>query len=310
MGAGGHAAGITVIIDITVIIAVEEAEEVEEADEAEEIIAAQMHQLGQMRRFCAAAQCRHRALSEYFGQAYPKANCEACDVCLNETEGVEDATITVQKILSCVARVSRPDLNFGAGHVANVLAGANTDQVRRWGHDRLSTYGLLKETPRKALTNWVYQLVDQGLLERSTGDHPVLHLNEASWQVLRGERRVGLMRPKTEPVAKTRAAVESWDGVDRGLFEHLRGVRRELAQQRGVPAYVIFSDAALRDMARQRPVSGPAFRQVHGVGDAKLKQFGSRFIAEVEAYCREHGLPTDFAGDPDRLARALEKSGL
>ena len=246
-----------------------------------EVLAAQMALLDQMRRLCTVVQCRHRALSEHFGQSYRRANCEACDVCLNETEGVEDATITAQKILSCVARVEQ---RFGVGHVVSVLAGAETDMIRQCGHDQLSTYGLLEDTPRKALTNWVYQLIDNGLLERTAGDRPVLRLNDASWEVMRGERSVMLVRPKTKPVAKTRADLESWEGVDRGLFEHLRGVRAELARQRGVPAYVVFGDAALRDMARKQPTTPDQFLEVHGVGEAKRKQFGKRFIAEIAAY--------------------------
>ena len=258
----------------------------EEASAPEEFLAAQKHLLDQMRLFCTVPQCRHRALSEYFGQTYPKDNCEGCDVCLNETEGIEDATVTAQKILSCVARLQR---GFGVGHVVDVLAGAETERMRQWGHDQLSTYGLLEETPRKTLTNWVYQLVDLGLLARTADERPVLQLNEASWEVMRGERSVRLMRTRAETVAKTRAVVESWEGVDRDLFEHLRDVRRELAQQRGVPAYVIFNDAALRDMARKRPTTPDEFLAVHGVGNAKLEQFGARFIAEVRSFSRGSG---------------------
>ena len=253
----------------------------EEANAPEEFLAAQKHLLNQMRLFCTVPQCRHRALSEYFGQTYPKDNCEGCDVCLNETEGIEDATVTAQKILSCVARLQR---GFGVGHVVDVLAGAETERIRQWGHDQLSTYGLLKDTPRKTVTNWVYQLVDLGLLARTNDDRPVLQLNDASWEVMRGERSVRLMRTRAETVAKTRAVVESWEGVDRDLFEHLRGVRRELAQQRGVPPYLVFNDAALRDMARRRPTTPDEFLAVHGVGNAKLKQFGARFIAAVRSY--------------------------
>jgi ATP-dependent DNA helicase RecQ len=262
----------------------------EDASDPEQVIEAKMRLLRKMRGFCGPGHCRHRTLSEYFGQSYPKANCEACDVCLNETEGVEDATDAARKILSCVARVRQ---NFGVMHVVDVLTGAKNERVQERGHHQLSTYGLLKGTPRKALANWIFQLVDQGLLDRTEGDYPLLQLNDASWEVMRGGRGVKLMRPKTEPVKKTRAQVESWEGVDHGLFEHLREIRREIARQREVPTFVIFSDATLRDMARRRPGSAPAFRCVHGVGDAKLAQFGSRFVAEITAYCRDHKLSVE-----------------
>ncbi|UCC32098.1 MAG: RecQ family ATP-dependent DNA helicase, partial [Phycisphaerales bacterium] len=267
----------------------------EEASDPAQIIEAKMDLLWQMKRFCSTVHCRHRALSEYFGQTYPEAGCKACDVCLNETEGIEDATVAARKILSCVARVGE---SFGVMHVADVLAGADTERIQRCGHDQLSTYGLLKGTPRKTLTNWIFQLVDQGLLERTADDRPVLRLNEASWDVMGGGRSVKLMMPRAKPVTKTRSEVESWEGVDRGLFEHLRQVRRGIARQRGVPAFVIFGDATLRDMARRRPGSVPAFRSLYGVGDAKLTQFGSRFIGEITAYCRDHKLPIDSDGVP------------
>src|SRR6185503_19888925 len=125
----------------------------------------------------------HRKLSEYFGQEYTKPNCEACDVCLNEVEGLEDATVTAQNILSCVARAGE---RFGGEHIVDILVGANTERIRRWGHEQLSTYSLMKGTDRKTLTNILYQLIDEGLLERTTDERPVLRLNSASREVLRG----------------------------------------------------------------------------------------------------------------------------
>src|SRR5262249_46654738 len=102
--------------------------------------------LNQMRRFCTTVQCRHRGLSEYFGQSFLTEDCRACDVCLNELEGVADATVTAQKILSCVARTGQ---RFGAQHIVDVLVGANTERVRRWHHDEVTTYGLMKDADRK-----------------------------------------------------------------------------------------------------------------------------------------------------------------
>jgi len=261
------------------------------AKDPDRVIAAQTALLEGMRRFCTVPHCRHRMLSEYFGQSYPKDNCEACDVCLDETEGAEDATEIAQQILSSVARVERSSgFGFGVVHTVDVLLGANTDAIRRRGHDQVSTYGILKGTPKKTLLNWVYQLLDQGLLARTIGDHPVLLLNEASWEVMRGNRTVRLIRAVTKQVKKTRAATESWEGVDRGLFEHLRSVRHELAEADHVPAFVIFSDRTLRDMARRRPTNSSTFKQMHGIGDAKLKRFGRRFTKEVGSYCKTHQL--------------------
>ena len=260
-----------------------------DAEAAPEIIAASRQLLDHVRRLCSGVHCRHRKLSEYFGQEYLKPNCEACDVCLNEVEGLADATVTAQKILSCVARAGE---HFGAEHIIDVLLGANTDRIRRWHHEELSTYGLMKGTARPALTNMLYQLIDNGLLERTTDERPVLRLNDASREVLRGNRSVQLLQPKAK-VKKTRFDEKSWESVDAGLFETLRNLRRQLADERRVPAYVLFSDATLRDMARVRPGSPNALLGIRGVGERKLADLGERFLEIIETYCRENRLPRD-----------------
>jgi ATP-dependent DNA helicase RecQ len=140
------------------------------------------------------------------------------------------------------------------------------------------------------------------LLERTTEERPVLRLNEASWTVLRGQRSVRLLQPKTVEVAKTRFDEESWEGVDRGLFESLRALRREVADERAVPAYVLFSDATLRDMARARPGTAGALLNVRGVGERKLADLGQRFLEHIATYCRTKELSLDAAvgGRPRR----------
>jgi ATP-dependent DNA helicase RecQ len=260
-----------------------------EAEAAPEIIAASRELLDHMRRLCSGAHCRHRMLSEYFGQTYSRLNCEACDVCLKEVEGLADATLTAQKILSCVFRSGE---RFGAEHVIDVLLGANTERVRRWRHAELSTYGLMKGTDRRALMNMLYQLIDDGLLDRTSDERPVLRLNQASREVLRGKRVVQLLQPKTK-IKKTRFEQKSWESVDPGLFETLRTLRRQLAAERGVPAYVLFNDATLRDMARIRPGSADALLNVRGVGERKLADLGQPFLQAISDYCRENRLPLD-----------------
>jgi ATP-dependent DNA helicase RecQ len=250
--------------------------------ELERALSASRELLRHMQRLASGAQCRHKALSEYFGQAYAADTCGACDVCLGEVEGIDDGTVIAQKILSCVARTGQ---SFGVMHLVDVLAGGNTERVRQYGHDQLSTYGLLKAHSRQAITAFIYQLVDQRLAERTGGDRPVLKLNDASWAVMRGQRPVRLVQPKQGPVAKTRFDAESWEGVDRGLFDHLRQLRRALADARGVPPYVIFNDATLRDLARLRPDSRAAFAAVRGVGEKKLDDLGPIFLEQIRQYC-------------------------
>jgi ATP-dependent DNA helicase RecQ len=260
-----------------------------ESDSAPEITAASRELLEHTRRLCTGIYCRHKKLSEYFGQEYSKGNCQACDVCLNEVEGSADATVIAQKILSCVARAGE---TFGIEHIVDILMGANTERIRRWRHEQLSTYSLMKGTDRKSLTNMLYQLVDDGLLERIGEERPVLRLNDASREVLRGKRTVQLLQPKTK-VKKTRFDQKSWEGVDPGLFETLRNLRRQLASERGVPAYLLFNDATLRDMARVRPGSADALLNIRGVGERKLADLGERFLQAISNYCLENRLPLD-----------------
>jgi len=274
---------------------------VAEAGAPDEVLLAAEELLEHMRRYCAATRCRHRALSEYFGQAYEAPSCGACDVCLDEVEGLADGTVTAQKILSCVARAEQ---RFGAMHIVDVLLGADTEPVRRWRHDRLSTYGLMKDTSRKQLINLVYQLIDEGVLDRTSGERPILRLNDASWAVLRGQRAVRL-RQATTAVKAARSDTDSWAGVDRGLFDSLRALRREIAADRGVPPYVIFSDATLRDLTRVRPGSMPALLNVHGIGERKLADLGARLLVHIREYCEAHGLAMDAAiGRRPRRKRA------
>ncbi len=265
------------------------------SEQGEQIAAAMKQLLKQMRQFCVRARCRHRMLSEYFDQTYAPSNCGACDVCLEEMENIPEATVLAQKILSCVARVQE---RFGTGHVIDVLRGADTERIRQCGHAKLSTYGLLKETDAKTLANLVYQLIDQNLLERSDGEYPVLKLNAASWEVLHGTRPVRLIQPRLSGVKRTKTEETEWEGVDRGLFEGLRNLRREIAIERHVPAYVVFGDATLRELARVRPDSLKTFVRIRGIGQRKVDEFGRRFVEFIVAYCRENKLPTNVAVTP------------
>ncbi len=262
----------------------------ERANMPEDSLKAQFELLEHMSGLCSTLECRHHALSRYFGQEYEQDNCGACDVCLGEVEGMKDATTVAQKVLSCVYRLGQ---SFGVGYVGEVLRGANTEKVRQRGHETLSTYGLLKDQNEKSIANIIYQLVDQGLLQRTPGDKPVLQLTDGALAVLRGEREVKLVEPGSAPVHTTKAAEHAWEGVDKGLFEHLRELRREIALQRSVPAYVIFSDAVLRELARVRPTLLEKMSHVQGVGAKKLEDLGPQFVEAIDEYCQEHELSTD-----------------
>ena len=246
-----------------------------EPDEQEGLIAAQVEHLHAMRRYAQAARCRHAALSEYFGQAYPAGSCGACDVCLAETQSLPDGTVVAQKIISCVARVGE---RFGVRHVCEVLRGAKTEGVSRHGHERLSTFGLLAALDQRAAENLVHQLLDQELLSRTPGDRPVVTLNDRSWEVLRGTRQVVLLEPHAGRARTTKADADDWQGVDRQIFERLRAWRRRVAEARGKPAWTIFDDKALRAIAREKPASPAALLRCRGIGEKRLADFGPAIL--------------------------------
>jgi ATP-dependent DNA helicase RecQ len=257
-----------------------------------EYIQSALRHLNDMDRYCSGANCRHRSLVEYFGQPFAAEACNACDICLGETEEVADALIVAQKILSCVVRVRE---SWGVSHVVGVLRGEDTEKIRERQHDQLSTYGLLKGHTRHDVREWIYQLVAQGFLAQSTGEYPILRLGEKAREVLRGFAEVKLRQPavrKKDPGAPgaSRRGASAPRGeeigtaeYDRELFQTLRAWRREEAQERGVPPYVIFSDKTLRELARVRPTTLYELRGIYGIGDAKLEAFGSALIEVLTA---------------------------
>jgi ATP-dependent DNA helicase RecQ len=265
-----------------------------------------------MHRFAAGAVCRHRALSEYFGQEYEGPGgsvpgCGACDVCLGDLQTVPDSTVIAQKILSCVARCGQ---GFGAAHIADVLRGSETERVIGRRHHLLTTFGLMRGVSKALVLGYVNQLVDQGLLARSGGEYPVLVLTEAGVEVMRGRREAMLLEPKRELAAAGRVRGER-RGEERpltpeeaALFDALRGLRMRVAQERNLPPYVVFTDATLRDMARARPVAERAMAGIRGVGERKLADLGPRFAGFIAEYCAAHGLEGAKEARPGRLARS------
>ncbi len=246
--------------------------------------------LSEMERYCRGLRCRHRKLSEYFGQAFEKVDCGACDVCLGEVEGVEDGSVVAQKLLSNIYRSGQ---RFGMAALAEILTGADTDRTRRWRHERLSTFGLLKDTPQRQIVNWYWQLLDQDLVARTDDEYPILQLNQASMEVLKSERPVQLIAPAKKAPKRTKIETEAWEGVDGDLFETLRALRRDLAEARGVPAYVIFNDRTIRALAKVRPSTEEGLLVIPGIGAAKRRRYGDQLLSAIREYCEENGLAVD-----------------
>ena len=245
--------------------------------------------LARMYAYCTDAVCRRRAILEYFGQAYKQDNCGTCDICLGDVDLVSDALVTAQKILSCILRLGQ---RFGGGYTALVLTGSRDQRILDNKHDGLSTYGLLKDHDKRTVHDWIEQLTGQGFLEK-TGEYNVLSVTPEGMRVLKGETTPRLLKPAEKRERKAKVVTEAWEGVDRGLFEALRTLRASLARDRAVPAFVIFGDAALRDMARKRPSTVQRFLDVRGVGQTKCQQYGRIMVERIRAYCLEHGVEMD-----------------
>ncbi len=269
--------------------------------------------LAEMISFAESGDCRRRALLGYFGEPGPEGPCGGCDNCLSPRE-TYDGTIEVQKLLSCVLRIQqRSQRSVGLSHVVDVLCGASSAKVLRLGHDEISTYGIGKEHSRAEWAAVGRELIRLGLLRLSEEKYPVLDVTPAGRELLARRARVTLTRPPTpsprpapvlsipsgasvSPASPEARRVDVFnDGsnaeppVDEALYEALRKLRKALADDRDVPAYIIFSDASLCDMAAHYPMDVGAFRRVHGVGEKKLADLGPTFMAAIREHVAAHG---------------------
>jgi ATP-dependent DNA helicase RecQ len=255
-------------------------------------------QLDQMTEYAEDEGCRRGHLLGYFGEAWPHENCGACDACLSPRE-TYDATLDCRKFLSCVFRIRQHGgFTTGLQHVADVLCGANTEKIRRWKHETLSTYGIGRDTPRAEWVALGRQLLRLDLIRQSQDGFSTVALTDAGRAALKDGRPFLLARP---PAAARDGAVAMAGEIpcDEGLFDALRVLRKELADARDVPSYVVFSDVALRHMARRYPTDAAALVEVPGVGERKLADFGAPLLAAIAAWLERHPR-RDFA--PLRLA--------
>ena len=245
--------------------------------------------LREMERYCSQVTCRHAALVQYFGQTFERENCGACDACLNQLDLVPEALVVRQKILSCVIRVGE---RYGADYVALVLTGSKDARILESGHDQLSTYGLLQQHRKSVVRDWIEQLCGQEFLIRD-GEYRVLKLTPSGRELLKGRSTPKLLTAREKSTeASRRTAGTQLDGDDRELFERLRSVRRSLAEERGVPPFIVFGDVTLKELAQVRPTSPQEFRGIHGVGDRKAAEYGPAFLQAISAYQQEQTMNT------------------
>jgi ATP-dependent DNA helicase RecQ len=263
-------------------------------------------QLQQMVHYAETRECRRATLLQYFGETYQarpdgvvgrpptqgygatrtpplQTSCESCDNCLQPRETF-DGTVHAQKFLSCVYRIhARQGFGFGLGHVVDVLRGADTEPIRQRGHNNLSTYGIGGDLKRGEWQAIGRELLRLGLIECAPGKFATLSLTPTGLEALRKRTPIVLTK-QIEMVEKRvrvkRGAIE----CDEVLFERLRRLRRKLADERGVPAYIIFSDVSLREMARTYPTNSTEFRRIPGVGEQKKKSFGEPFLSDIQSH--------------------------
>ena len=287
---------------------------IEEKSESEQRIAHE--QLRTMIAYAETRHCRRATLLQYFGESWPPSveagvlpalasgyaadtaattaptmerreiSCNGCDNCLEPRETF-DGTIAAQKFLSCVHRVqAKQGFGFGLNHIVEVLIGGTNDAIKKRGHDQLSTFGIGADLKREQWQKIGRELLRLGLVEAAPGKFATLNVTEAGMMALRRRTPITLTKPIEAPAKKVRIPRAGEIECDEELFERLRGLRRKIADERDVPAYIIFSDATLREMARACPQTKSEFAQIAGVGQQKLKEFAEPFLAEIGEHLR------------------------
>ena len=236
--------------------------------------------LARMVEYGDAASCRRAFLLGYFGEEWPDDDCGACDVCLAASEEPDPSTTyegaeIAQKVLSAIIRTGE---RFGANHVVRVLRGSRAQQVLRMGHDSLSVHGVARDFSDDDLKDVIDQLVDKGLAARRTdGDYPTLYVTDQGRAFLKGSDTLTLVRTSPAPASDAGA-------LDPDLFEKLRALRKKIADDMNVPAFVVFGDAPLRQMATHMPLDRDSLLRIKGVGQTKLDQYGDDFIAAIRQH--------------------------
>ncbi|MSP78015.1 MAG: DNA helicase RecQ [Dehalococcoidia bacterium] len=241
-------------------------------------------QLHQIVQYAESAECRRASMLNYFGETYVDNTCNGCDNCLTP-RATFDGTIEVQKFLSCIYRIrEKSTVSVGLAHVVEVLTGADTEKIRSWDHKSLSTYAIGKERTRGEWSAIGRELIRLGYVRLTDGQYSVVEITDKGQMLLRQRMPVTL----TVPVAATPKAERDVPACNDELLEALRHLRKRLADERGVPAYVVFSDAALRQMAQEYPANEQEFARISGVGQQKLREFGAVFMGEIALHLQTH----------------------
>jgi len=241
--------------------------------------------LDQMVEYCELTTCRRHYLLAYFGEDYQHEKCGGCDICLSPKKEI-DATIISQKIMSAIIRTGQ---RFGINYIIDVLHGAKNKKIIERDHHNLSVYGIVDDFSKEDLRRIISQLLSRKLIVKSGDEYPILELSPRGNEFLKKREEIHL--PKFKSIAKLSQPSDEFEaGYDRELFETLRVWRKKIADEQGVPPYVVFDDLALRQMAFYLPQSEENFSRISGVGAEKLKQYGQIFTEVIQTYAKENNL--------------------
>jgi len=248
--------------------------------------------------------CRRRPLLNYFGEATEIRNCSNCDNCTSTATDLVDITPYAQKFLACVKRLNE---KFGAGHITDILLGSKNEKVLRWGHEKLSAYGTGAELNRKQWMHIARQLLSMGHLKQ-VGEYQTISVTARGAEVLNGHSHVmGVLQDVKEQVKKAEKKKSELE-YNSALFALLRQKRKEMADEAGVPPYVIFSDRTLIEMSAYYPQSRAGLLNIAGVGQAKLNRYGDVFLEIIKLYCEKHGLTERFSVPSNGKSGSPKKS--
>ncbi len=229
--------------------------------------------------------CRRKQILEYFNEEYSEDNCGNCDVCTGITEKT-DVTVEAQKLLSTVIRTGN---RFGAGYVIEVLLGAQTQKIKERGHDSLTCYGIGNDRDRSFWLSLIDNLIALGYLIKTEDKYPVLQCGQSSRPVLKGEDKVYIVIHEQRETKRSRKQKSAGGGtVNPDLFQLLRSLRLQFAEEQKVPPFVIFSDATLREMSDLIPKSSNDLLSINGVGEKKLEKYGEKFLREIDKWHTEN----------------------
>lgn len=238
-------------------------------------------QLREVVQYCESNVCRRRVLLAYFGERYDEAGCGNCDVCVEPRERF-DGTIAAQKILSCVYRTGE---RFGVQYIINVLQGSKSQKILQNRHDTIKTYGVGKEYSKSQWQSFIRELIQLGYVNLDGDKYPILRLNEEGRKVLFHNEQVFLTKPEESRLI---SKIDAGDQYDRVLFERLKVLRKTLADQEGVPPYVIFHDTSLKEMSIYYPQSPSDLHRISGVGERKVNRYGDMILKEIIDYCKQY----------------------